>query len=583
MPGLVGYTSTKTLSPQQLDSTLQALKTLVTCPLKATDHDILFGPQTAGSIIAPNWQTGRTYQNATGIIAWLDGEIYNHKSLLEQRNWPDCPSIEFLTQILTKPEYHPALKNMDGLFSAVVLDSFNNRLHLITDRYGLRPLYWYHHTEIFGWASEPKAFLKLPHFSPEIKQETATIFLETGQLPPDQCWLAGVYQLPPATHLTYHLTTGKITRERYWWWDQISPRISQSNLDDLADEFLGLFQNAVDLRTRTRQGIFLSGGLDSRAIFAAMPNSPPAFTFGIPESLEVQTAAQVAEIKQVNHTVLPLTHDNWLTPRLEAIWWTDGALNLMHMHGVEHLNVVSESIDTCWNGAGGDGLAGGGHLFEPHKLDEYLRQTLHLNLEASSLSHQCLTVAFQNAKTAHAFYVDWRMRGFTIHGPRLGLFKGIDYVLPFLDNKLQAFLFSLPLNVRTKNKLYHKMLLKAFPSYFNQIPWAKTGKPISASKLSIRSKKLWQKLKKQKAPSNFTDYPSWYRVPSNVKWIESMMLGSNTRIKGFATPEKFENIWEEHIKGGDHTEKIGRYLTMEMYSRQVFDPAFRSQQTMPQT
>jgi len=577
MPGLAGFTSSKHLSPKQLDTQLQALKRTLIVPHGAKEHNILFGPQTAGTFIGTQSQT-KTYQNHTGIIAWLDGNIFNSTTLCKQRNLPQKTDLELLVAIAVNPDYKSILKNIDGLFSAVVLDTNQNQLHIFTDRYGLRPLYWHLHNSGLFWASEPKAFLNLPHFSPKITSDTATTFLTTGQLPPDQTWFDGVTQVPPASHFIYNTTHGTLTRERYWWWDQVSPRLDYRNTDDLIQEFGHLFKSAVTLQSQLdNQGLLLSGGLDSRAVFAALPGSPPTFTFGQPHSNDVRIATDVAAIKMSNHTVLPLSQDNWLTPRLEAIWWTDGALNLMHMHGVEHLTQIAQAIKVCFNGAGGDGLAGGGHLFEPHKLNHYLSENLHLHLDLAPIAQQHIEKAFQNARSAHAFYIDWRMRGFSMIGPRMGLFKGVDYRLPFLDNQLQEFLFGLPLEIKQNNNLYRQMLLKTFPTYFQNIPWAKTGKPISWTKWAVRSAKLLQKLQKKDLTTPLTDYPNWLRETTSQKVIHTLVNTRTARFANLTLPETFEQMWAEHLAGQDHSEMICRYLTLELYLRQVFDKQYRTE------
>ena len=578
MPGLTGFTSHTPLSPQDLDAQLQRLKSLMHVPKEHEEYDILFGPQTAGTLICPTWQTTpRTYQNQTGTIGWLDGNLYNRATLCRHHNWAIDNDIEFLVAITTQNIPKSALKNIDGIFTAVILDTHKNQLHLITDRYGLRPIYLLNTTKGLHWSSEPKAFLGLPHFSPQISANTASIFLTTGQLPPNQTWFDNVVPLEPATHLTLNTNTGTLTRERYWWWDQVPPRVGKIEESDLVNEFADLFKNAVTTHTPAQShGLLLSGGLDSRAIFASLADAPPTFTFGQQESEEVRIASDVAAIKMAPHTILPLTADNWLPKRLEAIWWGDGMLNCMHMHGVEHLNTISSAIEVCFNGAGGDGLAGGGHLFEPHELHTYLAQSLRINLEENPNVKQNLDSAFQKARSAHAFYIDWRMRGFTIHGPRLGLFAGIDYRLPFLDNALQAFLHGLPLSVKQNNKLYHAMLLHAFSPYFHTIPWAKTGKPITWSKWSIRTAKLVQKIQKRAVKLNYTNYPQWLREDPAKTLIDTHLNTPQARFAQYVSPEPFAKRWQAHLSGEDHSDVIGRYLTFEHYLRQVFDKSYRT-------
>lgn len=581
MPGLFGFTSLENLSPQKLDARLQKMKDLAIIPPNHEEHDILFGPQTAGTLLSPNRiQTPQTFQNSTGMIAWFEGQLYNREILSQQHNWHFENDIEFLISLLTNPEHKRGLKNVDGLFNLIVLDAHKNQLHILTDRYGLRPLFLWQHKNGLSWASESKAFLGLPGFTPKISRFATTVFLTSGQLPHNQTWLENVTLAPPATHIVYNTQSGQISRERYWWWDQVTTKVGKPNLDDLAEEFGTRFKKATELRANTSElGLLLSGGLDSRAVFAAMPGSTTTFTFGQPNSAEVAIAKEVAETRSAPHHILALSEENWLNPRFEGVWWTDGALNILHMHGIEHLNTIANEVAVCFNGAGGDGFAGGGHLFESHLYTQYLQNNLHIDLDSDPTTRQSLEKAFQNTNTAHGFYVDWRMRGFTIHGPRLGLFKGVDYRLPFLDNELQEFLFGLPLSVKQDNKLYRHMLLKTFPNFFEKIPWAKTGKPIGWSNWALKTSKALQKIKRTKSTVPFTNYPQWLRHDYTQKIVQQLLLSNTARSTDLISNNTFSQLWSEHqSETHDHTELIGRYLTLEIYTRQVLDKTFRSSQ-----
>jgi hypothetical protein len=101
-------------------------------------------------------------------------------------------------------------------------------------------------------------------------------------------------QLPPASRL--HLTTGKIaqthTPQTYW-----RPRASERRigLHDAVDELSARLQSAVtaQLVSDVPVGAFLSGGLDSASVVAAMANSGAAvrsFSLGFRESGFDETA-----------------------------------------------------------------------------------------------------------------------------------------------------------------------------------------------------------------------------------------------------------------------------------------------------
>jgi asparagine synthase (glutamine-hydrolysing) len=85
-------------------------------------------------------------------------------------------------------------------------------------------------------------------------------------------------------------------------------------------------------------GLALSGGLDSRAILAAIPDSNRpihAVTFGKIGSNDIKFAAIAAKIKGATRHVFEISGEGWLQSRFSKAWYTDGQLDLQHMHPVD--------------------------------------------------------------------------------------------------------------------------------------------------------------------------------------------------------------------------------------------------------
>lgn len=553
---LAGFVSQSPLTSRELTHSLTRMEESLVVHQKA--HRIVFVPHVAGVAFAPDWRTTSPIcQTQRRHIAYLDGEFFNRTDLA--RSTTSDP--EFLVRAITGER--ELLNRIDGLFSGVVFDTHKNELHIITDRYGLRPLYWTRLGNRIAWASQTKAFLALPEFSPVIDPISRDMFFATGQLSPDRTWLKGVAPVPAATQMTFRISDGSLTQQRYWSWDEITPLSEHHNQRELAHELGVRFRTAVEQRTTGRTGLALSGGLDSRAILAAMPGAPETFTFGHPDSEDVRIAAQAASVKNAPHTVLPLDDQNWLLPRISGVWYADGALDLIHMHGIEHLKQQKEACDISLNGAGGDGLAGAGHLFHPNGLSAYLKNKLHIKADRSATQH--LKTAFNEAGSAHAFYIDWRMRGFTIHGPRLGLLHGLEYRLPFLDNQVQEFLYSIPLQQKANNRLYRQMLLETFPEYFRNIPYQATGFPISHSSWTVKILRRLTGLR-SRTPHTFADYANWLRQSPGKNLCDHLLYNTSNTSK----------LWQRHLAGEDHTIILGRYMTYQLYLIQLFDGKYRT-------
>ena len=552
---LAGFVSQSPLTPRELTHSLTHMADSLVVHQKA--HRIVFAPHIAGVAFAPDWRTVSPVYSQSGHIAYLDGEFFNRVALTRAAT----SDPEFLVQAITGEGEH--LNRIDGLFSGVVFDTQKNELHIITDRYGLRPLYWMRQGNRIAWASQTKAFLALPEFSPVIDPISRDMFFSTGQLPSDRTWLKGVASVPAATQMTFRISDGSLTQQCYWSWDEIAPLTGHHTQRELAHELGARFRTAVEQRTTGRTGLALSGGLDSRAILAAMPSTSQTFTFGHPDSADIRIAVQAASVKNAPHTVLPIHSQNWLLPRISGVWYADGALDLLHMHGIEHLKQQKEACDICLNGAGGDGLAGAGHIFPSNKLSAYLKNKLHIRADRNTI--QYLKTAFNNAGSAHAFYIDWRMRGFTLHGPRLGLLHGLEYRLPFLDNQVQEFLYSIPLQQKANNRLYRQMLLQVFPEYFKNIPYQATGLPISHSPWTVKILRRLTRLRNP-TPQTFADYANWLRQSPGKNLCDHLLYNTSNTSK----------LWQRHLSGEDHTVILGRYLTYQLYLIQLFDGKYRT-------
>ena len=579
MPGLVGFASQAPLSAKQLDARLEALENALTITHRHRVHRVLYGPRVGGAAICPAWQPAPVVQTPAGLTLWLDGTCFNREDLARRSNLRFQSDADFFLTAIADPLGRTLLKAIDGLFSAVVFDAHKNLLHIATDRYGLRPLYWLRTRNQIAWASETKAFFSLPDVSPHIDEEARETFFATGQLPAGRTFLSGIEPVPPGTRITFRLADGALTRERYWHWHDLTTTTGNHSLTDLTEELARLFIAAVERRaTDHRPGLVLSGGLDSRAILAALPSAPRTYTFGKKNSPDVTIAARAAAVKNAPHTTLPLNAQNWLLPRISGVWQTDGALNLLHLHGIEHLHQIADDVDICFNGAGGDGLVGGGHLFPPHEVDTYLRDTLHLALDTHPAIAATLRETFNRTGSAHVFYIDWRMRSFTIHGPRFCLFQGMDYRLPFMDNAVQEFLYGLPLETKRHNRLYRAMLLSAFPAYFKTIPWQATGYPLSYPTWAIKGARLFRKLSRKKNRRDFADYPAWLRMPPARTLCETLLLNPRALMFEHVNASTVEHLWNEHLQGADRAETIGRYLTYELYLQQVFNGAYRTEE-----
>src|SRR5687767_6427076 len=82
------------------------------------------------------------------IHAWVDGEIYNEGELGSGRPFAESLLAHYQTNSLEK-----LLAQTDGVYVAIIYDANEKKLLIITDRYGLKPLYFFHKNNVLLFAS----------------------------------------------------------------------------------------------------------------------------------------------------------------------------------------------------------------------------------------------------------------------------------------------------------------------------------------------------------------------------------------------------------------------------------------------
>jgi asparagine synthase (glutamine-hydrolysing) len=405
-------------------------------------------------------QTAEQPASHDGVHVWIDGELYNRPELRARAGGDAvcCDDASLIGQLYREDETLSFLKDVDGIYSAVVVDTRRKRVHLIIDRYGLRHLYWRLEGEVFAWASEVKAFLALPTFTPHIDPESVNDFFGLGYLLEDRTWFTDVKLLPPGSVLSLGMQAGTIAILKYWGWDNIKSLPANVREDEVINELGRLFSAAVQRHSQADVpvGVSVSGGLDSRALLAAMPanGSQPihAVTLGKHGCDDIRIAAEVARIKPAMHHVVELSSSNWLQQRTAGVWYTDGQQDLLHMHALVSVKEQRKHYAINLNGFLGDAVLGGSYLFD--------------------------------RRWSLAEKVNQRGRRFINEGTRLtnNFFQNR---IPFFSNALMEFAFSIPETLLAHSYVYNKMLLAKYPQFFDTIPWQSTGVPISSSRALV--------------------------------------------------------------------------------------------------
>lgn len=225
---------------------------------------------------------------------WItfNGEIYNHldhRATLERRGHRYRSRTDTETLVHLYEERADALvEDLRGMFAFALLDLRRERVLLARDRLGKKPLFWCAPpgAQTIFFASEVKALLSALDRRPEISPDGVDQLLAFGYVPaPDTLW-NGIHALPPGHTLTFD-ATGVPRQSCYWTPAQFRTPGAPAATSDLDWErgFQERFETAVRLRmvADVPVGAFLSGGIDSSLVVAAMArqSSRPIRTYSI--------------------------------------------------------------------------------------------------------------------------------------------------------------------------------------------------------------------------------------------------------------------------------------------------------------
>jgi asparagine synthase (glutamine-hydrolysing) len=172
-------------------------------------------------------------------------------------------------------------RRLDGMFALALWDGLRERLVLVRDRLGKKPLLWAVLPDgSFAFASELKSLLCLPQLSRELDPRALDAYLSLGYVPGAETALRAVRRVPPGHLLVWE--GGEARVEPYW-----SPQIDETRRSD--EEWLELVRGTVTAAVRRRLvadvplGALLSGGIDSSVVVALMAqaSTEPVRTFSV--------------------------------------------------------------------------------------------------------------------------------------------------------------------------------------------------------------------------------------------------------------------------------------------------------------
>jgi asparagine synthase (glutamine-hydrolysing) len=313
----------------------------------------------------------------------FNGELYNYREqarTLDARGYVRSTNSDTEVTLGLYNEFGiGSLDRLNGMFGFAIHDQATNQLHIVRDRIGIKPLYYYRDGEKIVFASEIKAILKYPGVRASLDTDSLPAYFKYGFTPAPRTLFAGISKLPPAHRMQIHGDTVKI--ERYW---QVSFadkfRLTEAALLEQLDELLS---NAVELQmiADVPLGAFLSGGLDSSGIVHLMRENgaDPIKTYSIGFENEygmhdesADAAVFARDYATDHHAILATPDVESLIPRLVGMLdepLADSSFVVTYLVS----QLAAETVKVILSGVGGDEIFGGYRRYLFSSLDRYYR------------------------------------------------------------------------------------------------------------------------------------------------------------------------------------------------------------------
>lgn len=216
--------------------------------------------------------TGHQPMQSHDGSSWMayNGEVYNFPELKDslQREgivFRGTSDTEVVLEAYMKWG-EEVFARLNGMFAIAVWDGRSQRLHLVRDRFGIKPLYYHEFGGGLAFASEIKALLASRRTDASMDWQGFHEFIYYGNPLRSSTLFAGIKALLPGHRLT--LDRAGMNVRPYWRVEDVAP--IQDDIATASRTVLTKLDESVrrHLISDVPVGVFLSGGIDSSAITA---------------------------------------------------------------------------------------------------------------------------------------------------------------------------------------------------------------------------------------------------------------------------------------------------------------------------
>lgn len=199
----------------------------------------------------------------------FNGEIYNYQELANEYSLPHSTSDTVVLLQLLQRLGKEALPKLRGFFTFAYWNGTKQTLLLARDRFGKKPLYYSTFNNVLTFSSELRSLLSSGLIPFELSKDSLSLYLAFYSVPAPYTLVEHIAQLEAGHYLEID-HTGNVAHE-CWWRLPVHDPISIPR-EEIKEELRRLMLQSIRYRmiSDVPVGAFLSGGIDSNVIVAAM-------------------------------------------------------------------------------------------------------------------------------------------------------------------------------------------------------------------------------------------------------------------------------------------------------------------------
>ncbi|MEM9448490.1 MAG: asparagine synthase (glutamine-hydrolyzing) [Cyanobacteria bacterium P01_E01_bin.6] len=270
-----------------------------------------------------------------------NGEFYDYKRLradLTSRGYQFSTKsdTELVLHLTERSGLEAALPHLRGEFAFALYEKTMDRLTLVRDRFGVKPLYWTMTPEGMVFGSEIKVLFAHPSVARRFSSEGLFHQLMQTMVPGTTCF-EGIHAVQPGQMVMVERQNDRLHIRTKQYWDLDFPH--QGDRQHLSDAdyietLRSHFVEAIQLRLEADVPVacYLSGGIDSCSIMgvaAACQQSPvKAFTIGFDDADydETAIAREMAEAVGADQDILMVSGTDLYDHFARTIWHTERSI-----------------------------------------------------------------------------------------------------------------------------------------------------------------------------------------------------------------------------------------------------------------